>query len=291
MSGFKQITIIGVGLLGGSLAKACRERKLVERIVGFGRMEKRVQRAIDHGVVDEGTTDMKTAVENADLVVLCSPVGTLAARLREMAPHLKKGCVVTDVGSVKGPVVTQLDAVIPDGTFYVGSHPIAGGEKSGFDASSADLYEGAQCIVTPTDKTDADALKRIIQFWEQVGMQVETLDADEHDTIYAAVSHLPHVVAYALMNTVGSVSTPSHDEVLSLSAGGLRDITRIASSDPVMWRDICLANREPLLDLIGRFEATLEEIRTQIERGDGEALKTTFENANGHRNTLAGMDA
>lgn len=291
MSGFKQITIIGVGLLGGSLAKACRERKLVERIVGFGRKEKRVQRAIESGVVDEGTTDVKVAVENADLVVLCSPVGTLAARLREMAPYLKKGCVVTDVGSVKGPVVSQLDAVIPEGVFYVGSHPIAGGEKSGFEASSADLYEGAQCVVTPTDKTHPDAMKRIVQFWEQVGMQVVTLNADEHDTIYAAVSHLPHVVAYALMNTVGAVNTPNHDEVLSLSAGGLRDITRIASSDPVMWRDICLANRDSLLDLIGRFENTLEDIRTQIERGDGDALKETFKNANGYRSTLAGIDA
>ncbi len=291
MSGFKRITIVGVGLLGGSLAKACRERKLVERIVGFGRNAQRVQRAVDHKVVDVGTTDIEMAVADADLVVLCSPVNTLADRLQEMAPHLKDGCVVTDVGSVKGPVVKALDEAIPDNAFYVGSHPIAGGEKSGFDASTADLYEGAQCIVTPTGKTNADAQQRIIEFWEQVGMRVEILDADEHDVIYAAVSHLPHVVAYALMNTVGAVSTPSHSEVLSLSAGGLRDITRIASSDPVMWRDICLANRDHLLDLIGKFENTLGEIRSQIERGDGEGLKTTFKNANGHRSSLVGTDA
>lgn len=289
MERFQQMTIIGVGLLGASLAKVCRQRKLVEAIVGFGRSADTLKRAELQNVIDRGTTDLKDAVADADLVVLCSPVGAIVPRFLEMAPHLKPGCIVTDVGSVKGMLVREIEPALPEGVRYVPAHPIAGAEKSGLDAATVDLYEGARCILTPTAKTDPGALERIRKFWQDVGMRVQLLDADEHDFIYGAVSHLPHVVAFALINTIGQIKTGSQEDILSLSAGGLRDITRIASSDPVMWRDIFLANKEHMLDLIGRMEETLAHIKDLIAAGEGAALEECFKNANNHRGKLVGQ--
>jgi len=290
MERFEQITIIGVGLLGASLAKVCRKRQLVNTIVGFGRNADTLKRAEAQNVIDCGTTDLKDAVKDADLVVLCSPVGAIVDRCREMAPHLKSGCLVTDVGSVKAPLVRDIEPLLPDGVPYVPAHPIAGAEKSGLDAATDDLYDGARCILTPTAKTDAGALERVRKFWQDVGMQVQTLDAEEHDFIYGAVSHLPHVVAFALINTVGQIKTGTQEDILSLSAGGLRDITRIASSDPVMWRDIFLANKTHVLELIGRLEETLGHIKHLIEAGDAGALEECFKNANNHRGKLVGQE-
>ncbi|MCF8719314.1 prephenate dehydrogenase [Nitrospina gracilis] len=291
MQPFSKITIIGVGLLGASLAKVCKERKLADNIAGFGRSADNLKRAGEQGVIDHGTTDLKDAVAGADLVVLCSPVASIADRFREMAPHLSAGCLVTDVGSVKAPLVRDIEPLLPEGVHYVPAHPIAGAEKSGLDASTADLYEGARCILTPTENTDPAALERIQKFWEAVGMRVQILTADEHDFIYGAVSHLPHVVAFALINAIGQLKTSDQEDILNLSAGGLRDITRIASSDPVMWRDICLANKTHVLDLIGRFSQSLEDIRKQIEQGDGAGLEKSFKNANGHRGKLVGQNS
>ncbi|MGP0630228.1 prephenate dehydrogenase [Nitrospina sp. 32_T5] len=291
MQPFTKMTIIGVGLLGASLAKVCKKRQLTERIAGFGRNADNLKRAEDQGVIDHGTTDLKDAVAGADLVVLCSPVASIVERFREMAPHLDAGCIVTDVGSVKEPLVKDIEPLLPEGVHYVPAHPIAGAEKSGLDASTADLYEGARCILTPTDNTDKAALERIQQFWEAVGMRVQILTADEHDFIYGAVSHLPHVVAFALINAIGQLKTSDQEDILNLSAGGLRDITRIASSDPVMWRDICLANKTHVLDMIDRFSRSLEDIRKQIEQDDGAGLKESFKNANGHRGKLVGQNS
>lgn len=290
MERFEQITIIGVGLLGASLAKVCRKRQLVNTTVGFGRNADTLQRAEAQNVIDRGTTDLKDAVKDADLVVLCSPVGAIVDRCREMAPHLKSGCLVTDVGSVKAPLVRDIEPLLPDGVHYVPAHPIAGAEKSGLDAATDDLYDGARCILTPTAKTDPGALERVRKFWQDVGMQVQALDAEEHDFIYGAVSHLPHVVAFALINTVGQIKTGTQEDILCLSAGGLRDITRIASSDPVMWRDIFLANKDNVLELIGRLEETLGHIKHLIEAGDAGALEECFKNANNHRGKLVGQE-
>ena len=290
MERFSQITIIGVGLLGASLAKVCRARNLVDTIVGFGRNADTLKRAEQQKVIDRGTTDLKDAVQEADLVVLCSPVGAIASRFREMAPHLKSGCIVTDVGSVKAPLVRDIEPAVPEGVHYVPAHPIAGAEKSGLDAATADLYEGARCILTPTPETDPGALEHVRKFWQDVGMHVQLLDAGEHDFIYGAVSHLPHVVAFALINTVGQIKTGSQEDLLSLSAGGLRDITRIASSDPVMWRDIFLANKTHVVELIGRLEETLGHIKELIEAGDAQALEECFKNANNHRGKLVGQE-
>ncbi len=205
-----------------------------------------------------------------------------------MAPHIKPGCVVTDVGSVKEFLVQEVEASIPEGVFFVGAHPIAGGEKSGFRVSTETLYQGARCIVTPTDKTDPSALKRIIELWEAVGMRVSTMDAKEHDFIFGAVSHLPHVLAFALMNTIGSLESDNHDEITSFSGGGLKDITRIAGGEPVMWRDICMTNKESVLHCLDRFQETLDHLRSAIEQEDGELIVREIEASNKHRLDLIG---
>lgn len=280
------MTILGVGLIGASLARACKQRKLVETVVGFGRNADNLNKAVDLGFIDSGSTDLKTAVEGADLIVLCTPVGVLVERVREMIPFLAPGCIITDAGSVKGTLVREIDALLSAPLYYVGAHPIAGGERSGIEASSVDLLTGAKCIITPTAKTEADALERITEFWSAVGMETVRMDADEHDLIFGALSHLPHVVAFALMNTVAKVRTENHGEVLSLSGGGLRDITRIASSDPVMWRDICLKNKDSIVQLIDQYQESLADIKTMIEKGQSDALKKTFAHANGHRGKL-----
>jgi prephenate dehydrogenase len=247
---FEKMTIIGVGLLGASLAKACRKYNLVEEISGFGRNRENLEKA---------------------------------KSLESLLPHLKPGAVITDVGSVKGPLVHEADKLMPEGIFFVGSHPIAGGEKSGLEASREDLYLDAKCILTPTPKTDAHALEKVGALWESVGMDTLILDADEHDFVFGAVSHLPHIVAYALMNTLGALRTKQDHEVTAYSGAGLKDITRIASGDPVMWRDICLSNQMHSLDLIDRFQKTLSDIRDVIEKKDGQALEEAFTVANKYR--------
>ena len=286
MKPFKKITIMGIGLIGASLALSCRQRKLVGTIVGFGRNAANLEKAQEQGIIDSGSTNLKTAVTGSDLIVLCTPVGVLAERVREMIPFLQDGCIITDAGSVKGPLVEEIDALVPKTIHYVGAHPIAGGERSGLEAARDDLLTGAKCIITPTANTQAEALGRVTEFWAEVGMQTLTMDAHEHDTVFGALSHLPHVVAYALMNTVANVKTASHGDILSMSGGGLKDITRIASSDPVMWRDICLKNKLPVVTLINQFQSALENIKTLIEQDQAEALQETFADANLHRGKL-----
>ncbi len=280
---FRKLTVIGVGLLGASLAKACKERGLVEEINGFGRSRENLEKARSLNIIDHCPADLADAVNDADLIVLCTPVSTIVPLIENIIPHVKPGVLITDVGSVKGPIVLGTDKIVSDGVFFVGSHPIAGGENSGLEASTADLYQGAKCIVTPTAQTDETALNKISELWQAVGMNVMKLSIEEHDYVFGAVSHLPHVVAYALMNTLGGLKTPDNRDVTAFSGAGLKDITRIASSDPVMWRDICISNREHTLDLIDRFQATLGEMRDTIEKADGEELKKEFTAANQYR--------
>ncbi|MZH02347.1 MAG: prephenate dehydrogenase/arogenate dehydrogenase family protein [Nitrospinae bacterium] len=277
------MTVIGVGLLGASLAKACKERCLVDEIAGYGRSRENLEKAKRLKIIDHCPGDLDEAVSDADLIVLCTPVSTIVPLIQNMVSQVKPGALITDVGSVKDPIVHGADKLIPEGKFFVGSHPIAGGENSGLEASTANLYQGAKCIVTPTEKTDKAALEKISALWQAVGMKVMSLTTDEHDFVFGAVSHLPHIVAYALMNTLGALKTPDNREVTAFSGAGLKDITRIASSDPVMWRDICLSNRNHSLDLIDKFQNKLEEIRSTIEKGDGEELKKEFMDANKYR--------
>ena len=280
---FGKMTVIGIGLLGASLAKACKERGLVEEITGYGRNRENLEKARVLKVIDHCSTDLAEAVKDADLVVLCTPVTSIIPLIQNMISKIRPGTLITDVGSVKEPIVKEAEKLVPEGVYFVGSHPIAGGENSGLEASTADLYQNAKCIVTPTGKTNNKALEKISALWQAVGMQVINLSAEEHDFIFGAVSHLPHIVVYALMNTLGALRTQDDREVTAFSGAGLKDITRIASSDPVMWRDICLSNRNHSLDLIDRFQNKLDEIRSTIEKGDGEALKEKFMAANKYR--------
>ncbi|PIQ96079.1 MAG: prephenate dehydrogenase [Nitrospinae bacterium CG11_big_fil_rev_8_21_14_0_20_56_8] len=281
------MTIVGVGLLGASLARACREKGIVNRVCGFGRTRGTLEEAKRRGIIDAFGDTLSTSVKGSDLVVVCSPVTSIAPLVREMLPTLREGCLLTDVGSVKGPVVREIESFLPDRVRFVGSHPIAGGEKSGLNASTSNLFRRAKCIVTPTAKTDSGALEQTRQLWHGVDMDVIEMDMDEHDLVFGAVSHLPHIVAFALMNTVGSLRTAHYDNVASFSGGGLKDITRIASSDPVMWRDICISNRQAILDMIERFQGDLEQTRQWIERNESLPLEQSFQNANRYRMNLA----
>ena len=280
---FNKMAVVGVGLLGASLAKACRKYNLVEEISGYGRNPANLKKAKSLGVIDYYSVDLAEAVQDSNLIVLCTPVSRIVPLIESLLPHLKVGSVITDVGSVKGPLVHEADKLMPEGVFFVGSHPIAGGEKSGLEASREDLFCDAKCILTPTPKTDTQALEKVGALWESVGMDTCTLDADEHDFVFGAVSHLPHIVAYALMNTLGALKTNQDHEVTGYSGAGLKDITRIASGDPVMWRDICLLNQKHSLDLINRFQKKLNEISSLIEKNDGQALEEAFSAANKYR--------
>lgn len=285
---YEQVTIIGVGLLGASIAKACRHEGLAGKVIGFGRNESNLKKAEELEIIDSRSADLKSAVENADLIIMCMPVGSMAPLAKEFIPWVKKGCHITDVGSVKGPLVKELEEIVQGSAHYIGSHPLAGGEKSGLSASDKDLFKGARCIITPTASADAEALKKISLMWEKLGMTVDVMDAEEHDQALGAVSHLPHVVAYALINAVAGLKTSGNQEYLLFSAGGLRDTTRIASGDPAMWRDICIHNRTQVLKYIDRFQDALGKIRGYIENEEGEALKEAFKTANEHRLKLAG---
>jgi prephenate dehydrogenase len=272
---FRRLTIIGVGLIGGSLARVCRKKGLADELVGVGRGRKNLELALELGVIDRWSHQVEEGVDGADGVVLATPMGTIIPLAERMAPHIEAGCLVTDVGSTKASVVEPLERLLQPTAAFVGGHPIAGTEKSGVEASFETLFEGFRCILTPTDRTDTEALARVQSLWEACGMSVVCMDPDTHDTLLAGVSHLPHMVAYALIHTVTGLSCNDHDAV-AYSAGGFRDFTRIAASDPTMWRDICLANRKPLLAMIDRFSGSLDELREAIEGADVEALQELF---------------
>ena len=288
MNPFDHVSIVGVGLLGGSLAKAMRKLGLAKSLVGYGRSKANLEEAKSLGIIDHVASNIQSAVRDADLIVLCSPVRAMGQLIIKMNPHIKPGCLVTDVGSVKEPLVREVEALIPKDVFFVGAHPIAGSEKSGFHASSDTLFKDTHCIVTPTEKTAPSALKRTIELWKTVGMRVSIMDVKEHDFIFGAVSHLPHVLIFALMNTLGDLKSENHDEITSFSGAGLKDITRIASGEPVMWRDICLSNKDSILCCLDRFQETLNHLRSGIEQENGELLNQEFERANKHRLNLIG---
>lgn len=272
---FRRLTIIGVGLIGGSLARVCRKKGLADELVGVGRSRKNLELAVELGVIDRWSHQVEEGVDGADGVVLATPMVTIIPLAERMAPHIEAGCLVTDVGSTKVSVVEPLERLLQPSAAFVGGHPIAGTEKSGVEASFEALFDGYRCILTPTDRTDTEALARVQSLWETCGMSVVCMDPDTHDRIMAEISHLPHIVAYALIHTVTGLSSNDHDAV-AYSAGGFRDFTRIAASHPTMWRDICLTNREPLLAMIDRFSGSMAELREAIEGGDGEALQELF---------------
>ena len=281
----KRLAIIGVGLIGGSLARALREKGEVGEIVGIGRGEANLKRAVELGVVDRYTTDPCEGVRDADLVFLATPVCSIAATVERVAPFLAPGCVVTDGGSVKEGIVAPCERLMPAGTHFVGGHPIAGTEHSGVEASFATLYQGKRCILTPTDHTDQDALARVAQMWEIAGSEVIMMDVLKHDRVVAAISHLPHMVAYSLVNAVEGYDR-FDESILKYSAGGFRDFTRIASSDPAMWRDIALMNRDAVLEIMDSFSSYFAELRSLVEKGDGEGMRRFFEESKNSRDAI-----
>jgi len=281
----ERLAIIGVGLIGGSLARALREAGVVKTIVGIGRSRANLEEALSLGIVDEITHDAVAGVRGAQMVFISVPVCAIPAMVAEIAPALSGGCIVTDGGSVKTAIVAECERLMPPGCFFVGGHPIAGTEHSGAAASFASLYKGKRCILTPTAHTNAAALDVVSRLWEIAGAVVCSMEPGHHDRIFAEISHLPHVVAYALVHAVGTADVEG-ENVLSYTAGGFRDFTRIASSDPVMWRDIALMNRQALLKSIDGFSASLAELRQRIDSSDPEGLAEFFTTAKQFRDGI-----
>ncbi|GAB4389834.1 MAG: prephenate dehydrogenase [Thermodesulfovibrionales bacterium] len=279
---FRKTAILGVGLMGGSFALAMRKGSLSETIVGYGRNESNLARAREKGIIDAFETDPARACQGADLVVLCTPVGRFASLAEEVRGSLGNGAIVIDLGSVKGGLVRRLEDIMPEGVHYVGCHPIAGSERSGADAADGSLYQRALCVITRTGRTDPEALGRVQELWRALGAETRTMDPDEHDKVYALVSHMPHLIAYALVNTVADLD----GSFLDFAGQGFKDTTRIASSAPGMWRDICLMNRDNLLDLAGRFSDNLDRLCALLRAGDSEGIEAAFERARKLREKL-----
>ena len=281
----RRLVIIGVGLIGGSLARVLRAKGEVGEIVGVGRGAANLARAVELGVIDRFTHDPVAAVEGADMVFLAIPVCSITAMTARIAPFLTPGCVVTDGGSVKGEIVSACEPLMLPGTFFVGGHPIAGTEKSGVEASFPTLYEGRRCIITPSPDTDPDAMAKVVRMWEITGSEVVLMDTAKHDRVLAAISHLPHMVAYSLVNAVGDYDR-FDESILKYTAGGFKDFTRIASSDPAMWRDIAMMNREGILELTDFFAAYLAELRALVEKGDARGLEEFFTRSKEKRDAI-----
>lgn len=272
----KKIALIGFGLIGGSIARATRQHGLAEEIVTTARSAKTRARVLELGIVDRVVETSAEAAKDADLVILCIPVGASGPVAREIAPFLKPGAIVSDVGSVKGTVVRSMAQHLPATAHFVPAHPVAGTEHSGPDSGFAELFINRWCILTPPEGTDSHAIDRLRVFWTALGAKVEIMTPDHHDLVLAITSHLPHLIAYTIVGTADEFAQVTSSEVIKFSAGGFRDFTRIAASDPTMWRDVFLANKEAVLEMLGTFNEDLSKLTRAIRRSDGEALFEHF---------------
>jgi prephenate dehydrogenase len=277
--------VVGVGLIGGSLSLALKATGSVGKVVGIGRGQANLDKAMELRVVDSVTQDLVAGVADADVVFLATPVLALGPVARQLMPHLKPGAILTDGGSVKQAVIDEIEPVLREDVHFVPGHPIAGTEYSGAEAAFASLYQGRRCILTPTPRTAPAALATVQAMWEAVGCDVVAMDVDKHDRVLAAISHLPHMVAYALVNAVGAYDR-YQENILEYSAGGFRDFTRIASSDPTMWRDIALTNRTALIEMMGQFEIFFRELKDDVERGESERLFEFFRRSKESRDAI-----
>jgi cyclohexadieny/prephenate dehydrogenase len=283
---FKKIALIGFGLIGGSIARAAREQQLAGEIVITDRSAKTRARVKELGIVDSVVDTNAQAVKDADLVILCIPVGACGAVAEEIASHLKPGAIVSDVGSVKGAVVRDMAAHLPDHVHFVPAHPVTGTENSGPDSGFAELFINRWCILTPPEGTDPKAVDRLRAFWAALGAKVEIMTPDHHDLVLAITSHLPHLIAYTIVGTADELGQVTSSEVIKFSAGGFRDFTRIAASDPTMWRDVFLANKDAVLEMLGTFNEDLSKLTRAIRRGDGEALFEHFSRTRAIRRSI-----
>ncbi len=281
----EKLSILGVGMIGGSLARALKRADACKTVVGFGRSEDKLRKAVDLGVIDDFSLRARDAVEGADMVVIATPLSTNARLFADIKASLSDNAVITDVGSAKGVVVRAARQNLGEKlTNFVPGHPIAGKEKSGVEASTADLFEDHVVILTPGEETSVHALSSVTAMWEACLADVITLDVEHHDDVLAATSHLPHVLAYALVDCLAKKQET--EEVFSYAAGGFLDFTRIASSDPTMWHDICTANRESLLRMLDLFNEHLGHIREAIEKNDSEKIHQLFSRAKETRDNV-----
>ncbi|CAG9165108.1 Cyclohexadienyl dehydrogenase [Cupriavidus laharis] len=274
---FSRVVIVGVGLIGGSLALALKRAGVVGKVVGVGRSPASLQKAIDLGVIDEAAS-LEDAARDASLIVLCAPVAQNFALLHALEPHLRPGTIVTDAGSTKSDVIMAAKTALGDKVAqFVPAHPIAGRELNGVEAALADLYAGKKTVLCPLQENSRADVAAVRAMWESAGAECHVMSAVQHDAVFAAVSHLPHVLSYALVAQVGNAEDAALK--LAFAGGGFRDFTRIAASSPEMWRDICVANREALLRELNTYQSVLAHLRTQIEKGDGAALERIFTRA------------
>ena len=273
---FNRLALIGVGLIGSSIARGARAQGLVRSIVATARSPETRRRVAELGLADQVVETNPAAVDGADLVIACIPVGACGEVAKEIGPHLMAGATVSDVGSVKGSIVRDMAPHLPPNVHFVPAHPVAGTEYSGPDAGFAELFVNRWCILTPPPNADLEAVERLATFWRTLGANVETMAADHHDLVLAVTSHLPHLIAYTIVGTADELSQVTRSEVLQFSAGGFRDFTRIAASDPTMWRDVFLANKEAVLEMLGRFNEDIATLTRAIRRGDGETLFEHF---------------
>lgn len=273
---FNRIAIIGPGLIGSSIARAARGRALAGETVVTSRSAETRARVRELNIVDEVADTAAEAVKRADLVIICVPVSATGAVAEEIGPHLAPGALVTDVGSVKASVIQDVEPHLPEGIAFVGGHPIAGTEHSGPDAGFAELFEGRWCILTPGSRSTPEMVEKLTGFWSALGSDVEIMPAEHHDLVLAITSHVPHLIAYNIVGTVADLEDDTQSEVIKFSASGFRDFTRIAASDPVMWRDIFLSNKDAVLEMLGRFTEDLTALQRHIRRDDGAALQELF---------------
>ncbi|MGN6145079.1 MAG: prephenate/arogenate dehydrogenase family protein [Mesorhizobium sp.] len=283
---FEKIALVGIGLIGSSLARVIRRERLARHIAIATRSPSTLKRAEELGLGDSYSTDLREAVRDADLVIVSVPVGSSAEVAEEIAPALKKGAILTDVGSTKASVIAQMQPFVPEGVHFIPGHPLAGTEKSGPDAGFAELFENRWCIFTPLPGTDPAALEKLSEFWRRCGSNIDTMDAEHHDMVLAIVSHLPHIIAYNIVGTADDLESVAKGEVIKYAASGFRDFTRLAASDPTMWRDVCLHNKDAILEMLARFSEDLASLQRAIRWGDGEKLFDLFTRTRGIRRSI-----
>ncbi|TDT75301.1 prephenate dehydrogenase [Litoreibacter halocynthiae] len=273
---YDRVALIGLGLIAGSLFHAMKRAGLAGEVVGYARSAQTRDVAREIGLCDRVVDSVAEAVDGADLVILCVPVGAMGAVAAEIAPHLKQGALVSDVGSTKGAVIEAVAPHLPDGVHFIPAHPLAGTEQSGPRSGFAELFDNRWCLLTPLDGTDPEVLERYKELWRQMGSNVDEMDAPHHDLVLAVTSHTPHLIAYTMVGVADDLGRVTDSEVVQYSAAGFRDFTRIAASDPTMWRDVFLANKDATLEILGRFTEELFALQRAIRTGDGEHLHDYF---------------
>ena len=274
---FEKVCIVGLGLIGGSIGLAIKRLNTSNQITGYARSNSTLERAIELGLVDSVKDNLKDAVNNSDLVILATPLSTFRELVEEMSPFLKKGCIITDTGSAKLTVIEDLKDILPNGVEFVPGHPIAGTEESGPDAGFAELFDNRWCILTPTEDNSSNAVDLVKDFWESIGSKVEIMDPMHHDKVLAITSHIPHLIAFNIVGTANNLANVTEKEVVKYSAGGFRDFTRIAASDPKMWSDIFTYNSDAVLEMLDLFSNDLAKLKAAVIKKDSDLLFSNFE--------------